>query len=195
MPSDDGRGFYECNDLRPTGPYARQEHPERAIDGVQARPRRRASKDRELLARREVLDDETCARTERRDERADDCSQEHGRDDGAASRECHRRIDGQIRGRCWTAARLHNPANPSEKSNSPPQGTLRRELLDHVIVLGERHLLRLVRDYVAYYNADLPHLSLDADSPSGRAIELRDLGSVIALPRAGGLHHRYARAA
>ncbi len=74
-------------------------------------------------------------------------------------------------------------------------GTLRRELLDHVIVLGERHLLRLVRDYVAYYNADRPHMSLDGDAPSGRAIESRELGSVIALPRVGGLHHRYSRAA
>ncbi|MEO8876401.1 MAG: integrase core domain-containing protein [Polyangiaceae bacterium] len=74
-------------------------------------------------------------------------------------------------------------------------GTLRRELLDHVIVLGERHLLRLIRDYLAYYNADRPHMSLDGDAPSGRAIEPRELGTVIALPRVGGLHHRYARAA
>ncbi len=73
--------------------------------------------------------------------------------------------------------------------------TLRRELLDHVIVLGERHLLRIVRDYVAYFNADRPHMSLDGDAPVGRAIEPREVGAVIALPRVGGLHHRYAWAA
>jgi transposase InsO family protein len=64
-------------------------------------------------------------------------------------------------------------------------GTLRRELLDHVIVFGERHLLRLVR----------PHMSLGGDSPVTRDVELPTAGRVIALPRVGGLHHRYSRAA
>ena len=45
-------------------------------------------------------------------------------------------------------------------------GTLRRELLDHLIVVGERHLLRAVRDYVAYYNGDRPHMSLGATRQS-----------------------------
>jgi transposase InsO family protein len=74
-------------------------------------------------------------------------------------------------------------------------GTLRRELLDHVIVLGERHLLRLVRQHVAYYNEDRPHMSLSGDAPTGRAIEPPSAGDVVALPRVGGLHHRYSRAA
>jgi putative transposase len=74
-------------------------------------------------------------------------------------------------------------------------GTLRRELLDHVVVFGERHLLRLVRDYVAYYNADRPHLSLGRDAPNTRAVEAPTLGKIVTLPRVGGLHHRYARAA
>ena len=74
-------------------------------------------------------------------------------------------------------------------------GTLRRELLDHVIVLGERHLLRLVRQYTLYYNADRPHMSLDGDAPEARAVEPPRAGRIIALPRVGGLHHRYARAA
>jgi transposase InsO family protein len=74
-------------------------------------------------------------------------------------------------------------------------GTLRRELLDHVIVLGERHLLRLVRQHVAYYNSDRPHMSLGGDSPVARDVELPSAGKVIALPRVGGLHHRYSRAA
>ncbi|HVJ89276.1 MAG TPA: transposase [Labilithrix sp.] len=74
-------------------------------------------------------------------------------------------------------------------------GTIRRKLLDHVIVRGERHLLRLVRDYVRFYNDDRPHMALDGDAPSGREIEGPAQGAVIALPRVGGLQHRYARAA
>ena len=50
-------------------------------------------------------------------------------------------------------------------------GTLRREVLDHVIVLGERHLLRLVRGYIAYYNEDRPHMSLAGDAPNAGNVE------------------------
>jgi transposase InsO family protein len=74
-------------------------------------------------------------------------------------------------------------------------GTVRRELLDHVVVLGERHLLRLVRDHAAYYNADRPHMSLNRDAPLTRAVEPPSAGAIVALPRIGGLHHRYVRAA
>jgi transposase InsO family protein len=74
-------------------------------------------------------------------------------------------------------------------------GTLRRELLDHMLVIGERHLLRLVRKYVAYYNEDRPHMSLDRDAPVARAVQPPSGGRVVALPRVGGLHHRYSRAA
>ena len=75
-------------------------------------------------------------------------------------------------------------------------GTLRRELLDHVIVLGERHLLHLVRQHAnQYYNEDRPHMSLDRDAPASRAVEPPDNGQVAALPRVGGLHHRYMRRA
>jgi putative transposase len=72
-------------------------------------------------------------------------------------------------------------------------GTCRRELLDHVVVLGERHLRRLLADYVSYYNADRVHTRLE-DSPDGRSSEARPSPSarVVALPRVGGLHHRYA---
>jgi transposase InsO family protein len=74
-------------------------------------------------------------------------------------------------------------------------GTLRRELLDHVIVLGERHLLGLVKEHTRYYNEDRPHMSLDWDSPVSRAVQPPSQGRVVALPRVGGLHRRYARAA
>jgi transposase InsO family protein len=74
-------------------------------------------------------------------------------------------------------------------------GTLRRELLDHVVVLGECHLLRLVREHARYYNQDRPHMSLYGDAPAHRAAEGPERGKVIALPRVGGLHHRYVRRA
>ena len=74
-------------------------------------------------------------------------------------------------------------------------GTLRRGLLDHVIVLGERHLLHLVRQHAACYNEDRPHMSLDSDAPVAREIEPRGRGKVVALPRVGGMHHRYVRRA
>jgi len=74
-------------------------------------------------------------------------------------------------------------------------GTLRRELLDHVIVLGERHLLGLVRQHARYYNEDRPHMSLDRDAPVARVVAPPRFGKVVALPRVGGLHHRYARRA
>jgi transposase InsO family protein len=74
-------------------------------------------------------------------------------------------------------------------------GTLRREVLDHVIVLGEGHLLRLVRAHAAYYNEDRPHMALDHDAPVSRTVEPPSSGRVLAFPRVAGLHHRYARAA
>jgi transposase InsO family protein len=74
-------------------------------------------------------------------------------------------------------------------------GTLRRELLDHLVVLGERHLVGAVLDRVAYYNCDRPHMSLDRDAPITRTVANNAHGRVIALPRVGGLHHRYMREA
>jgi transposase InsO family protein len=73
-------------------------------------------------------------------------------------------------------------------------GSARRELLDHVIVLNEEHLRRLLREYVDYYNADRVHTELQ-DSPMGRPTECRPSSEaqVIGLPRVGGLHHRYER--
>ena len=72
-------------------------------------------------------------------------------------------------------------------------GSCRRELLDHVIVLSESHLRRLVREYIRYYHEDRVHNSLSEDTPNGRAPEPRqsDAARVMGVPRCGGLHHRY----
>jgi len=76
-------------------------------------------------------------------------------------------------------------------------GSVRRELLDHVIVLNQRHRRRLLEDYVRYYHEDRTHLALGKDTPSGRALDSTSPSGheVISLPRLGGLHHRYAVAA
>ena len=74
-------------------------------------------------------------------------------------------------------------------------GTLRRELVDHLIVLDELHLLRRLVQYLAYYNDDRPHMSLDGDAPARREVEPPENGNVVALPRLRGLHHRYIRRA
>ena len=76
-------------------------------------------------------------------------------------------------------------------------GSCRRDLLDHVIVLNERHLKRLMTEYVRYYHVDRTHLGLEKQTPAGRAA-IRVAGPdspVISMPRLGGLHHRYDLAA
>ena len=71
-------------------------------------------------------------------------------------------------------------------------GTVRRELLDHVVVLSEDHLRRLLREYVEYYNGDRVHTVI-TDAPAGRISEIKPPGAarVIRLPRVGGLQGRY----
>jgi transposase InsO family protein len=77
----------------------------------------------------------------------------------------------------------------------PVVGSIRRECLDHVIVLNERHTRRLLKEYVGYYHRARNHLSLNKDSSTPRATEPRDAGNIIAFPLLGGLHHRYTRIA
>jgi transposase InsO family protein len=74
-------------------------------------------------------------------------------------------------------------------------GSIRRECLDHVIVLNEAHLRRILLQYFAYYHEDRTHLSLERNAPIPRQIEARNPGRVVAAPRVGGLHHRYSRVA
>jgi transposase InsO family protein len=72
-------------------------------------------------------------------------------------------------------------------------GTCRRELLDHVIVLDEAHLRRLLSEFLDYYHDDRTHLSLGKDPPCERAVSHppSENAKVISLLRIGGLHHRY----
>src|SRR5467141_2227533 len=74
-------------------------------------------------------------------------------------------------------------------------GSIRRECLNHVLVLGEQHLRRILTCYVAYYHRTRTHLSLDKDAPDARAVEFSDAGRIVEIPEVGGLHHRYVRRA
>lgn len=74
-------------------------------------------------------------------------------------------------------------------------GSIRRECLDHIIVLNERHLRRLLKAYQVYYNQTRTHLALSKDTPVPRAISPPGNGTIIAVPEVGGLHHRYERCA
>jgi transposase InsO family protein len=76
-------------------------------------------------------------------------------------------------------------------------GNCRRDLLDHVIVLNERHLKRLMSEYVRYYHEDRTHLGLNKQTPAGRktAKGTSMYAKVTATPKLGGLHHRYDIAA
>jgi putative transposase len=75
-------------------------------------------------------------------------------------------------------------------------GSVRRECLDHVVILSEQHLLAVLREYVVYFNECRPHQALRQRLPVGAANEnTAGKGSVIARPVLGGLHHDYRRVA
>jgi putative transposase len=69
-------------------------------------------------------------------------------------------------------------------------GSIRRECLDHVIILNPRYLRRLLRAYLAYYHRSRTHLGLNKDTPDGRPASAAS-GPLIVTPEVGGLHHRY----
>lgn len=70
-------------------------------------------------------------------------------------------------------------------------GSIRRECLDHLVILNEAHLARVLRDYAAYYNNDRTHLALSKDAPTPRTPERH--GRIVSRRVLGGLHHRYTR--
>jgi len=72
---------------------------------------------------------------------------------------------------------------------------IRRDCLDHVIVLNEAHLRRILKAYFEYYHEARAHLSLERNAPVPREVEPASRGKVISIPQVGGLHHRYARRA
>jgi transposase InsO family protein len=74
-------------------------------------------------------------------------------------------------------------------------GSIRRECLDHMIVMGEKHLRTILRSYFDYYHRWRTYLSLAKDAPDERPVQPPAMGAVIEIPQVGGLHHRYERRA
>jgi putative transposase len=74
-------------------------------------------------------------------------------------------------------------------------GSIRRECLNHAIILDERHLRRVLSSYFQYYRTSRTHLSLHKDCPEHRPIHPPTAGNIIASPEVGGLHHRDERRA
>jgi putative transposase len=74
-------------------------------------------------------------------------------------------------------------------------GSIRRECLDHMIVMNESSLRRILKSYFDYYQRSRTHLSLDKDTPESRAVQLPERGPIREVPQVGGLHHRYERCA
>ena len=72
-------------------------------------------------------------------------------------------------------------------------GSVRGECLDHSIILNERHLRRILGSYLDYYHGSRTHLSIGKDTPDGRPVQPAGPGTVVSLPKVGGLHHRYER--
>ena len=72
-------------------------------------------------------------------------------------------------------------------------GSIKRECLDHIIVLNENHLISILDDYVSYYNKYRTHLGINKDSPEGRPIQSE--GEIYKVPAVNGLHHVYFRQA
>ena len=82
--------------------------------------------------------------------------------------------------------------NPFANASSAPSA---ESALNHLIVLGESHLKRILADYFEYYHHSRPHLSLDRNAPTPREVEAPSQGEVVSIRQVGGLHHRYSRAA
>jgi hypothetical protein len=72
---------------------------------------------------------------------------------------------------------------------------IRRECLDHVIIVDEAALRRHLKLFLEYYHQSRTHLSLEKDTPESRSMQPPEWGRVVAVPQVGGLHHRYERRA
>lgn len=91
---------------------------------------------------------------------------------------------------------LSAPASPWQRAFVERLiGSVRRDCLDHVIMLGEGHLRRILKSYLAYYHRSRTHLGLVEDAPEPRAVQPPEMGDIVELPQVGGLHHRYERRA
>ena len=104
---------------------------------------------------------------------------------------CHRRLAGM-----GIAEVISAPASPWQNPYVERLiGSIRRECLDHVIVINEAHLRRVLTSYSRYYHRSRTHLGLEKDTPDHRPVSGTSTGPIVAIPEVGGLHHRYERRA
>jgi transposase InsO family protein len=86
------------------------------------------------------------------------------------------------------------PRSPWQNAYSERlNGSVRRECLDHVVVFGEAHLKRILRDYFKYYNEYRVHQGLDMDAPEGREVQPPESGKVVSISHVGGMHYTFER--
>ncbi len=74
-------------------------------------------------------------------------------------------------------------------------GSMRRECLDHMVIVNESSLRRQIACYLDYYHDSRCHLGLDKDCPNRREVQPPERGGIVEIPQVGGLHHRYERRA
>ncbi len=74
-------------------------------------------------------------------------------------------------------------------------GNVRRECLDHIMIVNAAHLRRVLKEYVAYFNRSRPHQGIDQRVPDPENTPAGNSGKVVSFPVLGGLHHEYRRAA
>jgi len=111
--------------------------------------------------------------------------------DGIYGKRFHGRVEGMGIEQVLTA-----PQSPWQNPYAERLvGSIRRECLDHVIVLGELHLYRILKSYFDYYHRSPTHLALGKDPPEPRPVQPPTMGKVVAPPEVGGIHHRYERRA
>ena len=89
---------------------------------------------------------------------------------------------------------LTAPQSPGQNSLAERLvGSIRRECLDHMIVLGEKHLRRVLKSFFDYYLGSRTHLSLTKDAPTTRVVQGPEAGEIVEIRQVGGLHQRYQR--
>ena len=111
--------------------------------------------------------------------------------DGIYGHEFRERVDGMGVQEVLTA-----PRSPWQNAFAERLiGSIRRECLDHVIVLNRKHLRRILTNYFGYYHRSRTHLGLAKDAPIEREVQGPEVGKVMEFPEVGGLHHRYERRA
>jgi transposase InsO family protein len=97
---------------------------------------------------------------------------------------------------CGIRELLGTPRVPQQRANIERViGTIRRECLDHVIIVNEAALRRHLKLFLEYYHQSRTHLSLEKDTPESRLVQPPEPGRVVAVPQVGGLYHRYERRA